>query len=302
MQSYLGSTATYSLSEFRRRVERPVPARPDRWELVSLAANGAMTQVYRARPIGAGQQGKARYAVKILKATWLCEPAAVAMFARELEVGSKARHRSLVSVLGGQADETSSWIAMPWLDGRTMAARLARGPVAPGTAFWWARQIAEAIDTLDRAGWVHGDIKPANVIVSDGRATLVDLGFAHRRRDGRTSECLARGTPAYMAPETIISTLGSDVRSDLYSLGVIMYEALAGRRPFRSTDLAEILLQHRECRPRPLQSLVPHLPKAATDLVDSMLAKDPLRRPQTAAEVIDVLVQAEIATLAERTI
>jgi len=175
-------------------------------------------------------------------------------------------------------------------------------PVDLPVALWMARQVVEALEALHAAGWMHGDVKPGNVFVSpEGHVTLLDLGFARRRDEtGSAVDRLLTGTCNYMAPELITSALRADIRSDVYSLGVVLFELLAGRLPFTGESLAELATKHRQSRPPNLRRLAPHLPQAVVELVQQMLAKDPLRRPQTPRELIDRLVGLEIATFSER--
>jgi serine/threonine-protein kinase len=145
-------------------------------------------------------------------------------------------------------------------------------------------------------------VKPGNIFLSpEGHVTLLDLGFA-RRTDGKepVTDRAVSGTWQYMAPETFLSASGVDIRSDLYSLGAVWFEMLAGRPPFVGSSAAALSQQHREARPRGLEDVVSRLPSSAGRLLRQMLSKHPLRRPQTAREVIDCLLGAEIATLAHR--
>ncbi|HEX4130030.1 MAG TPA: serine/threonine-protein kinase [Pirellulales bacterium] len=273
-----------------------------RWELVQLSAEGALSHVHRARPAESAGNGPCRYALKRLKPEWEADEAAIGLLRREAVVGTTVQHRSLVPVLDAQVERAPYWVVMPWLEGITLAELLRCGPLDHPVAYWYARQVAEALEALHAAGWMHGDVKPSNMIVSpEGHLTLVDLGFARRRGDHRwTLDEGGLGTPQYLAPEAVTSAVRPDIRSDLYSLGVMLYEMLVGRRPFEAADAAELVRLHRENRPRPLQSLVPQVPRAAAELVMSMLAKEPLRRPQTPREVIDALVSLEVETFAAR--
>jgi serine/threonine-protein kinase len=135
----------------------------------------------------------------------------------------------------------------------------------------------------------------------EGHATLLDLGFARRKGESgcAVDRCVV-GTGNYMAPELITSTLAADIRSDIYSLGVVLFQLLSGRLPFEGSSLAEVASQHRSAVAPDLRRLVPQLPGALANLVRQMLAKEPLRRPQTPRELIQRLVDLEIATFAER--
>ena len=113
-------------------------------------------------------------------------------------------------------------------------------------ALWIIRQTAEALSALDRAGWMHGDVKPGNLMISpSGHVTLLDLNFA--RRHGESGAAVDRcilGTFYYIAPELLTSAIRADIRSDIYSLGVVFYEMLAGRRPFEAEDMADLAALH----------------------------------------------------------
>ena len=169
-------------------------------------------------------------------------------------------------------------------------------------ALWIVRQATEALDALHTAGWMHGDVKPSNLLLSaEGHVTLLDLGFARRPTEvGSVVQRCVMGTCHYLAPEMITSALRADIRSDIYSLGAMLFEMLAGRPPFESDDLAELARQHQQSRAPELRRLAPQVPGGVTWLVRQMLAKEPLRRPQSPRELIGRLVALEIATFGER--
>lgn len=273
------------------------------WELVSLAAEGVLARVYRARPAGARRDVAASYALKVLRHEWDNDRRAVELIRREAIVGRQVANPHVVPVLAAGTGEPPYYVVTPWLEGVSLATRLAQGdrfdlPVA----LWIARQIAEALDGMAAAGWMHGDVKPANIMISpNGHATLIDLGFArHRDEGGSIIERYVAGTCRYAAPELLTSALRPDIRSDIYSLGVVLYEMLAGRLPFQAQTLAELAEQHQRARPLKLRVLVPSLPRAVAGLVHQMLAKEPLRRPQTPREAAAKLAALEIETFSER--
>ncbi|MBN1589355.1 MAG: serine/threonine protein kinase, partial [Pirellulales bacterium] len=195
------------------------------------------------------------------------------------------------------------FLVMPLLEGQSLRQLLDDGqPVELPTVLWIIRQAAEALDALAAAGWRHGDLKPSNLFVSrDGHVTVLDLGLA--RRTGESDSVLDRsvtGTCHYLAPEAITSTLASDVRSDIYSLGVVLFEMLSGQLPFSGDSLEAIVRQHREAKVPDLRRMVPHLPSGVVLLVHQMLSKEPLRRPQTPGELIDRLVRLEVQSFGEQ--
>jgi serine/threonine protein kinase len=298
------SDAAATRKQVPRRVARAeLPCRVGQWELVSLAAEGDLARVYRARPAGVSAEAGAAYALKMLRPQWQDDPRSVRLLQREARVGRSISHPHLVSILQASLGRTPRFVVMPWLEGTTLRARLDAGWRADlPVALWITRQVAEALEALHAAGWMHGDVKPGNVFLSpEGHATLLDLGFARRKDEtGSVVDRWLLGTCSYIAPELITSALRADIRSDLYSLGVVLFEVLAGRLPFLGESLAALAEQHRQSRPPDLRRLAPYLPKSVVQLVQQMLAKDPLRRPQTPRELIDRLVPLEIATFSER--
>jgi serine/threonine-protein kinase len=143
---------------------------------------------------------------------------------------------------------------------------------------------------------MHGDIKAENIFVGEqGHVTLLDLGFA--RRESEIASAVDRpvlGTVNYMAPELVTSSLRADIRSDIYSLGVTLFELLTGRLPVVAADLAELAEIHRQLRPVDVRRLTPGLPLEVARLVRQMMAKEPLRRPQTPRELIERLTRLEV--------
>jgi eukaryotic-like serine/threonine-protein kinase len=273
------------------------------WDLAGLVGAGSVSRVYRARAADTPDDRPAPYAVKILRRRWESDARAVALFRREAQVGRGMSHPRVISVLAAGLREPPYYLVMPWLEGWTLRTRLdAPERLDVPTALWIGRQVAEAMGALAAASWRHGDIKPSNVFLSPGgHVTLLDLGFARREHeDGSVVDRCVLGTCNYLAPETITSTLAADVRSDIYSLGVVLFEMLAGRLPFEGDTLEALVVQHRQSRPPDLRQLASHVPQSVAALVHQMLAKDPLRRPQTPGELIDRLSRLEIHSFADR--
>jgi len=302
-------TQSEAASLFKARTVRPLessrpPRRVGEWELLGLAASGAFAEVYRARSANSQESQPAPYAVKLLKPQWCDRPEGAALLLREAVIGRSICHPHLISILAAGVKQPPLFVVMPWLEGATLADRLASAesfelPVA----LWIVRQAAEALDALYAAGWMHGDVKPSNLFVSpEGHVTLLDLGFARRLEEesgSAVNRCLM-GTCAYLAPEMVTSALRADIRSDLYSLGVVLFELLAGRRPFGAATLAELVTQQRQAAPPDLRRLAPHLPTAVVRLARELIAKEPLRRPQTPRELVERLMALEIATFGQR--
>jgi serine/threonine-protein kinase len=207
-------------------------------------------------------------------------------------------------VLSAQVEQPPFYLVSPYLSGETVACKIhdRRMPSLP-LALWIVRQVAEALDALHQSlGMIHADVKPANILVSPtGHATLLDFGCAQSASDCRS--CFNRpvvGTLHYAAPEMLTSACAVDPRSDIYSLGVTLYELLTGALPFDAAEPAQLITLHRTAKPTCIRTHRPNLPKPVASLVHRMLAKEPVRRPTSAGEVAEQLMRLEIASFADR--
>jgi serine/threonine protein kinase len=281
----------------------PIPRQVGCWELERLVGEGGLARVYQARPVGSTAGGQGGYAVKILRSPWDEDPRGLELLAREARVGRRAASPHLVPILTANLDVAPYFVVMPYVAGWSLDACVAaeQRPALP-VALWIARQVAEALEALRSAGWMHADVKPSNIRVSHaGHATLVDLGSAQQQGEDRSlADRPVVGTLAYMAPEMLVSTLQADIRSDIYSLGVTLYQMLTGRLPFPAVDAPRLARDHRQELPTDPRLWAPQMPTHVARLVRQMLAKHPLRRPQTPRELIDRLVRLEVDTFAER--
>jgi serine/threonine protein kinase len=284
-------------------VTAPLPSEAGSWRLEGLLGEGALARVFQARPVGTSANQPAAYALKMLRPQWEQREEAVALLRREAKIGRTIVHPHVVPVLAAQLREPPYFVVMPRLVGQTLAARLETEPqLSLPTALWIARQAAEGLAAIHAHGYHHGDVKPANIFVSpNGHVTLLDLGFARRQDEADSAvDRIVMGTINYLAPELLTSTLRAGGCSDIYSLGVVLYEMLAGRPPLVADNLAELLDLHQERGAPNLRAARPDAPVVLSHFLRSMLAKDPLRRPQTMLEVVNALVALEIETLAER--
>ena len=270
---------------------------------MALAAEGHWSQIYRARPLGSPPQREAAYALKTLRPQAREDTRAAALLAREAMAGRSISHPHLIPVLEAGIGHAPPYLVMPWLEGATLEAGLGAGdPLDMPAALWIVRQVAEALGALDAGGWMHGDVKPSNIFLSpQGHATLLDLGFARRRSEsGTVADRCVMGTWNYLAPECLVAAAAADIRSDIYSLGAVLFQILAGRLPLEGDTMAELAAQHRREAPPSLSKLAPHVGADVSWLVRRMMAADPLRRPQTPGELIAQLIKLEIATFSER--
>ncbi|PQO26664.1 serine/threonine-protein kinase [Blastopirellula marina] len=268
------------------------------WRIGNLVARGSFCDVSRAQPVG-GKGIAWDYAIKTLRSEYAEDPLAMEMLRREVRVSQQVASPRLATVLAhhiGGDDE--AYVVFPYLTGVTLNSLVPRrGPLA--ARIWIIRQIAEGLAALHAAGWRHGDVKPENVIIdAAGRVTLIDLGFATEIGiDEVDAVQYQKGTPRYMAPELFTSTLAASDASDIYSLGVLAYELLTGHRLFDTQDLARIVAEHKSHTPPPLRRFLPNAPAALSTLIARMLAKDPLRRPETADDVAERLRALEFETI-----
>ncbi|MCE5303013.1 MAG: serine/threonine protein kinase [Planctomycetaceae bacterium] len=270
------------------------------WELLELVGSGSLAEVFRARPAGASS---AHYAVKMLRPCWQDDPHAIGLLQREALVGQCVSHPHLIPILASHATESPRFLVMPWLDGESLGARLAAGRrFGLSESLWIARQAAEALGALHGAGWMHGDVTPGNIQISPtGHATLLDLNFARRGDEfGSAADRPILGTCGYLAPEFFTSALRPDPRSDLYSLGAVLFEMLSGRRIHAAETLSQWVVEHRRGEQPDFAKLAPEVPRDVARLVRQMTANDPLRRPQTARELVERLVSLEIAHFSQR--
>jgi serine/threonine-protein kinase len=210
-------------------------------------------------------------------------------FAREASVAGGLSHPHIVTVhdfgSATHGGRLHAYLVMQLLPGRSLSTVLESGRLPLPKALYTAACIADALQAAHEAGLTHRDIKPSNVIVrSSGKATVVDFGItksSDARHDVTTTGVLI-GTPAYMAPEALSGTF--DYRSDLYSLGCVLYEMVTGRRPFAGTSW-HLVHQHLNEQPAALRAVRPDAPVELERLVDGLLAKDPSQRPDSAGAV-----------------
>jgi serine/threonine-protein kinase len=295
-----GALPTFTIESSKRQLV----GRIGPWQLVRLLSDGELARVYAARPAEAPQESPAGYVLKVLRKEWWRDPNAIDMQRRAAWVGRKVSHPHLMPVLFAGVEQPPFYVVSPKLEGQTLTRLLEHERHMPlALTLWVARQVAEALDALHTTvRMVHSDVKPANIIVGpDGHATLIDLGFVHAPDEGRHwSMRPVYGTLNYLAPEALTSALGASPQSDLYSLGATLYEMLSGGVPFVGRDAEHLIRQHRESKPQCIRLRRPDTPKAVASLVHRLLAKDPLRRPESAAAVAAELVRLEIECFAAR--
>jgi eukaryotic-like serine/threonine-protein kinase len=214
-------------------------------------------------------------------------------FEREIQVAASLQQANIVPVLSAGDTNGIPWYTMPFVEGQSLRTQLdATGALPLADVMSILRDIARALEFAHARGVVHRDIKPDNVLLSGGTAVVTDFGIAKALSASReapggtlTQIGMSLGTPAYMAPEQAAGDPTIDHRADLYALGCLAYELLAGHTPFHDRSPQRMLAAHITEPPRPIHELRPDAPAALSDLVMRLLEKDPANRPASAAEV-----------------
>src|SRR6185436_13348423 len=266
------------------------------YRVTELIGEGGMGVVYLAEHPGIGR----RAAIKILRPGLTDNTEMTKRFFNEARAANAIRHPSLVEVYDcGTLASGTSYIVMELLEGENLAARLRTvGRLQAADARRIAAQTASALAAAHAAGIVHRDLKPDNLyLVPDERDTalemmkVLDFGIAKLGQDSgqihsvRTRTGSVMGTPAYMSPEQCRGTREIDHRSDIYSLGVILFEMLCGRPPFVSEGFGEMVHLHISQPPPPPRTINPSIPEDLERLILWCLAKEPDERMQTMADV-----------------
>jgi len=216
-------------------------------------------------------------------------------FLREARSSAQVRHENVVQVYE-VAEQPLPYLVMEFIPGETLQQKLDRvGPLEVPETLRIGRQIAEGLAAAHATDLIHRDIKPGNVLLEGGhhKVKITDFGLARTADDASISQSgIIAGTPMYMAPEqTQGQTL--DQRADLFSLGSVLYQMVAGRPPFRANSAVAVLKRVAEDRPRPIREIIPETPQWLCDIIAKLHAKDPDERYQSAREVADVLADCE---------
>ena len=252
---------------------------------------GGMSRVFVAREIALGRV----VVIKVLHAEMAGQVSAE-RFKREIMLAARLQHPHIVPLLNAGELDGLPYFTMPFIDGLTLRARIAQPGEFPLTdAIRILREIASALAYAHEQGIVHRDIKPDNVLLSGGAAMVTDFGVAKAVMDSgttgefRTSLGVATGTPAYMAPEQASADPTTDHRADIYALGALAYEILAGQPPFSARSTQALLAAQVTVVPEQIMRRRSALPPALGALVMRCLEKRPSDRPQSAGEIVAAL-------------
>src|SRR5688500_15503383 len=281
----------------------------DRYRLTREVGRGGMATVYLAHDLKHARD----VAVKVVHPV-LASSSGGDRFLREIEIVARLHHPHIVPLYDSGEANGSLYYVMPYEDGSSLRHRLARqGPLPIDEAVLILRDVCDALSYAHHHGIVHRDIKPDNVLLSGRHAMVTDFGVAKalspdiaQRRElaevvrdfpvrGATTVGGVLGTPAYMAPEQITGDPDIDHRADLYAVGVVAYELLAGRPPFVGETLQVVLSAHLTEAPASLTTLRPDVPPALAELVMTCLAKRPVDRWQSAEELVHRLERLSVS-------
>ena len=295
-------------NDLRTILEPPHPAHPEDlgrlgdYRVLGVLGRGGMGVVFRAFETTLHRE----VAVKVMLPAVAAEPTARSRFIREARSAATVEHPRVVPIYHiGEAGDIP-FIVMPLLKGRTLTARVQSHPtLAAVEVLRIGREVAEGLAAAHDKGLVHRDLKPDNIWLEEGpngpQVRLLDFGVARSLIPNADSPQLTQqgvqvGTPTYMSPEQALGR-NVDSRTDLWSLGVILYELTAGRRPFTGDSVFATFVAILEQTQPPLHESAPNVPAALAELVDRLLAKDPAGRPGSAGEVVAELRRIEMLGL-----
>lgn len=254
---------------------------------------GGMSRVFVAEELSLGR----KVVVKVLPPD-LAAGVSVERFKREIQMAARLQHPHIVPVLSAGDSDGLPYYTMPFVQGSSLRARLARGALSITEAVGILREVARALAYAHEEGVVHRDIKPDNVLLQGGSAVVTDFGIAKALSASRTGgpggatltqHGTSIGTPAYMAPEQMAGDPTVDHRADIYAYGVMAYELLSGHTPFHSLTPQRMLAAQMSERPVPIDEVRTDTPPMLAEMVMRCLEKDPASRPQGAADIARVL-------------
>jgi len=273
------------------RISSLAAALTDRYRLERELGAGGMATVYLAEDV----RHHRKVAIKVLHPE-LSAVLGPDRFLKEIELTASLQHPHILPLFDSGSEDGKLWYAMPFIDGETLRARLAREHQLPiADAVRIATEAADALDYAHRRGVVHRDIKPENILLHDGHALVADFGIALAVEQAggsrMTQTGLSLGTPAYMAPEQAMGERSVDARADIYALGAVTYEMLAGEPPFTGPNAQAILAQVITSEPRSLALQRKSVPASIDAAVHTALEKLPADRFASAKEFADALAR-----------
>ena len=282
----LAATATSPMLSVPDRLRA---ALSDRYRMEAVIGAGGMAEVYRAHDLKHGRD----VAVKVMRPE-LAHAVGADRFLREIATTATLRHPHILPLYdSGDADGVLYYV-MPLVEGETLRSRLEReGRLSVDAALQITREVADALGYAHERGITHRDIKPENILLERGHAVVADFGIARAvaatDNERLTQTGFAVGTPMYMSPEQAVGEPNLDGRSDLYSLGCVLYEMLAGQPPFTGPTAVDMTKQHLMEQPTPVTVARPEVTLAVATALTRVLAKDPAERLWPASQFVEAL-------------
>jgi serine/threonine-protein kinase len=270
----------------------------DDYQLDSLVASSGMASIFRATDLRDGSAA----AIKVPHPQAECDPIFHERFLREIEIGSSLRHTGIRKIFPGPG-QSRLYMAMEWLDGQLLRQVLAdEGPMSVDRAVSIALDILGALNYIHGRGIVHRDLKPENIMLGEGHLKIIDFGIAacagsRRLTFGKLSQVM--GSPDYISPEQVRNKRG-DARSDLYALGVILYEMLTGETPFHGENPFAVMNARLVTAPRPPSEMNPEVTPQLQQVVLRSLERDPSHRYASAQEFAHDLSHLDQVQVADR--
>jgi serine/threonine protein kinase len=268
------------------------------YEIGAPLGAGGMGEVYRARDIRLNRT----VAIKILPQQLSSDPVLKQRFEREAKTISSLNHPNICTLHDVGSQDGVHYLVMEYVEGETLAKRLEKGPLPLEQVLKYGAQIADALDKAHRSGVVHRDLKPGNIILTPSGAKLLDFGLAKPAGPFVSGETLTMSVPTspvtqegtivgtfqYMSPEQV-EAKELDARSDIFSLGAVLYEMVTGKRAFEGKSQLSVASSILEKEPVPLSVLKPLAPLSLERLIKKCLAKDPDLRWQSASDLASEL-------------
>jgi eukaryotic-like serine/threonine-protein kinase len=277
----IAATGEIEVSRIRR-------ALADRYAIDRVLGEGGMATVYLAEDL----KHRRKVAVKVMRQE-LAATLGADRFLREVEIAARLSHPHILPMYDSGEAGGFLYYVMPWVEGETLQSKLRReGQLPVDEAVTLAREVCEALAYAHERGIIHRDIKPANVLLSAGHALVADFGIARAVGGGAealTKTGIAVGTPHYMSPEQATGLREVDARSDVYAVGAMLYEMIAGEPPFTGPTAQAIISRSLTETPRPLTATRQGLPPLVDAIVGRALAKTPADRFATAGAMADAL-------------
>jgi len=263
----------------------------DRYEIIEDLGEGGMGRVYKA----IDQKINEAVALKLIKPEIGFNTKAIERFRNELKIARKISHRNICRMFDLGEEGFLQYISMEYVAGEDLKRFVRRaGQLTSGKAIFIAKQVATGLTEAHRLGVIHRDLKPQNIMIDqDGNARIMDFGIARFvDSDKLTGSGVMIGTPEYMSPEQA-EIKEVDKRTDIYSLGVVMYEMVTGQVPFEGETPLSIVMKHKSTLPRNVHEINTLVPKALAAIISKCLEKDRDKRYQTAEELIEDLNKIE---------